>query len=292
MKGGIEMSEIIKEFEKLLEDKSKNENDIQIFLEDNSELIPLPFLATHQLHQSAVISKLPLGNEFITDFAYLTKCSDYWNLVLIEIEDPKKNIFTKSTENVTFTSKFNHAYEQVQSWKAYVEYGTHKMELKNRVEKLMGIGSITEIPFYVKYVLIYGRRSEKNSNKRICAFNTKNNDDILVKTYDSLISEYTSKPKIPKMILSAWKEQGFCIKKVPMNLINMTLLTYLNSDYIKIDPNARKQLIAQGYCIDQWESGEYLTEFDKMDELSAYNNLKRGFKKDWLKIKLEKEGKL
>ena len=54
------MSDIVEEFKKLLNDKNKDENDVQRYLEDNSELIPLPFLAGHQLHESAIISKLPI----------------------------------------------------------------------------------------------------------------------------------------------------------------------------------------------------------------------------------------
>jgi len=246
------MNDLAEEFEILLNDKSKNENDIQCFLEENSELIPLPFLAGHQLHQSAVISKLPIGNGYVSDLAYLTKCSDYWHLVLIEIEDPKKKIFLKSSENIRFTANFNNAYEQVLSWKAYLEDENNADELKKRVKKLMGYDQIANIPFYVRYVLIYGRSTEKqNSEKRIKMFNQKNTSEIQVKTFDSLISEYKLKPELPKMILSPWRESGFLIKKVPHKDIEMWLLAYLSSDYIKIDNIARERLIEQGYHIEK-----------------------------------------
>jgi len=283
------MNDLIKKFEKFLDDKNNDENDIQCFLEENSELIPLPFLAGHQLHQSAIISKLPIGNGYISDFAYLTKCSDYWYLVLMEMEDPKKTIFKKSSENIRFTANFNNAYEQVLSWKAYLEDGNNADELKKRVRKLMGEGLITDIPFYVRYVLIYGRKSEKqNSEKRIKMFNQKNTHEIQVKTFDSLVSEYQSKPELPKMILSPWRENGFLIKKVPPKDIEMWLLGYLNSDYIKIDNTARERLIEQGYHIEKWEQGEYLTEDGKMDKLTKYHSLPNGL----IKAVLGKELKI
>jgi hypothetical protein len=207
----------------------------------------------------------------------------------MEIEDPKKTMFKKSSENIRFTANFNNAYEQVLSWKAYLEDGNNADELKKRVKKLMGEGLITDIPFYVRYVLIYGRRSEKqNSEKRIKMFNQKNTHEIQVKTFDSLISEYQSKPELPKMILSPWREYGFLIKKVPPKDIEMWLLGYLNSDYIKIDNTARERLIEQGYHIEKWEQGEYLTEDGKMDKLTKYHSLPNGL----IKAVLGKELKI
>ncbi len=287
------MNNIVEGFKKLLDDENKDENDVQRYLEDNSELIPLPFLAGHQLHESAIISKLPIGNGYVSDFAYLTKCSDYWNLVLIEIEEPKKKTFLKDSEYIKFTAEFNNAYDQVLSWKAYLEEDNNTAELRKRVRKLMRDSPMANIPFYVKYVLIYGRKIEKqNSEKRIRMFNQKNTAEIHVMNFDSLISEYESKHPLPKMILSVWKENGFMIKKVPSKGIEMWLLAYLNSDYIKMDSKARENLIAQGYLIEKWEEGEFLTEDGKMDKLSMYNSLSGGLKKALLEDELKEAGKL
>ena len=286
------MCKLIRDFELILNDPEKKEKDIQVFLEENAELIPLPFLAGHQLHQSLIISKLPIGNSFISDFAYLTKCSDYWLLVLIEIENLHKKIFLNSSENIRFTAKFNNAYEQILDWKAYLEEDNNIDEIKKRVIKLMGEGEIANIPFYVRYFLIYGRSKEKNSEKRIRLFNQKNTEQIQVKTYDSLISEYKSKPELPKMILSPWKDNGFCIKKVPDKEIEMSLLGYLSKDFIKIDNIARDKMINQGYCIEKWEQGECLTEDGKMDKFTMYNSLPNGLKKTILEEELKIEGKL
>ncbi len=267
-------NDLVAEFRKLL-DSCDSENSIQIFLEKHAELIPLPFLAGHQLHQSAVISKLPIGNSFICDLAYLTKCSDYWNIVFIELEKPTKKIFLETQENVRTRAEFNQAYEQVQSWKAYLENSNHLDELKKRISKLMGDGLITRIPFYARYVLIYGRSEEKNSSeKRIELFNQKNTESILVKTYDSIISEYLAKPIIPKMILTLWKDNGFQIKNIPEQNLEMSLLGYLNSDFIKFDNNIKNKLISQGYCIEQWEKGNLLTQDGgKLDKQTKINSL-------------------
>lgn len=65
---------------------------------------------------NCVISKFKLSNEFVTDFAYLTKSSDYWEFVLVEVEDAKKKIFTNDKENIYFHSEFIHAYDQIISY--------------------------------------------------------------------------------------------------------------------------------------------------------------------------------
>ena len=76
-------NELIEKFKIFLDNEKNLENDIQKFLEKNTELIPLPFIENHGLHFNLVISKFKLGNEYITDFAYLTKSSIKWLLVLI-----------------------------------------------------------------------------------------------------------------------------------------------------------------------------------------------------------------
>ena len=46
---------LIKDFTDLLNDVNTNENTVQEFLEENTELIPLPILENHHLHFNCVI---------------------------------------------------------------------------------------------------------------------------------------------------------------------------------------------------------------------------------------------
>lgn len=62
---------LIKQYEDVINSEENTENQIQSFLEENTIFIPMPFLLNHNLHMNCVISKFRLGNEFITDFAYL-----------------------------------------------------------------------------------------------------------------------------------------------------------------------------------------------------------------------------
>lgn len=268
---------LIQEFENLLSDKSTDENDVQRYLEEHSELIPLPILEGHQLHESVVISKLPIGNKFISDFAYLTKCSDRWRLVLMEIENPHKKIFTSDYQNHTTTSDFKNAYQQILSWKNYISQNLHI--IKESIYHLMSPEIMKYYPLEVSYVLIIGRNKEKNmSPDRSAIFsNFGNSEDMTFKTYDSIISEYRNrKTPIQKIILSPWKNNSFSIKLVPTVPVETWIFSYLTQDNLKVSEPQRSQLIDQGYRLDLWECGNLLTEDGKYDKQTKISMLPVG----------------
>ncbi len=257
---------MIKKFFDIVEGKSNTENQIQNFLEENTIFIPMPFLLNHHLHMNCVVSKFPLGNEFVTDFAYLTKSSDYWELVLIELEDPKKKIFTNNKENIYFHSDFNHAYDQIMSWKAYVS--KNREGILHQIDKLRVPLNENSVRF--KYVLVIGRNFEKdNSEKRRAMFAEKSDNDIRVMTYDSLVSQCESVSYDgEKIILSVWKEQGFKIKKLPKQEIFTSLFAFLKPEYLQISKSDIEILKEQDYQMDIWLSGRALSYNDKYDAAS------------------------
>lgn len=249
------MSELIKLFKSTLEDTALNENDIQRFLESNTELISTPFLLNHHLHLNVLISKFKISDGLISDFAYLTKSSDFWNLVLVELEDPKKKIFTSSKEQIKFHSEFNHAMDQILEWKGYIEQNSE--EIKRRIDPLKT--PLKDRPIRFKYVLIYGRNNEKEVDlRKTRMFAQKTTDDVRVMTFDSLISEFGySRYKYRKMILSHWRE-GYKIKSVPSK-IETSIFAYLDPSILKLETEQRKELIEQNYDIEKWEQGSRLS---------------------------------
>lgn len=257
---------MLEQYYGVIEEKDNTENEIQKFLEENTIFIPMPFLLNHYLHMNCVISKFKLGNEFVTDFAYLTKSSDYWKFVLVELEDAKKKIFTNDRENIYFHSDFNRAYDQITSWKAYVN--KNREAILHQIDKLRVPLNENSVRF--KYVLIIGRNAEKdNSEKRRAMFAEKSKDDIRVMTYDSLVSQCKSVPyNEEKIILSTWKEQGFKIKKLPRGKIDTNLFAYIEPDYLQISNKDKKILKEQDYQIDAWLSGKKLSYNNKYDAAS------------------------
>lgn len=94
----------------------------------------MPILENHHLHFNCVISKLKIGLEVITDFAYLTKSSDIWRVILIELESPHKRIFKKNAHGYPeFSAEFNNAIDQITYWKVYIE--EHKTAVLRQLEK-------------------------------------------------------------------------------------------------------------------------------------------------------------
>ena len=218
-----------------------------------------------------------LGNEFVTDFAYLTKSSDYWEFVLVELEDAKKKIFTNDKENIYFHSEFNHAYDQITSWKAYVN--KNREAILHQIDKLRVPLNENSVRF--KYVLVIGRNAEKdNSEKRRAMFAEKSDNDIRVMTYDSLVSQCKSVPyNGEKIILSTWKEQGFKIKKLPKQEISTSLFAYLKPEYLQISERDIEILKEQDYQIDIWLSGRALSYNDKYDAASLAERTTNPLKK-------------
>ncbi len=246
---------MIDKFKNLLNDASTSENDVQSFLEENSKLIPTPIILNHWLHFNCIISKLPISDSLICDFAYLTKSSDYWNLVLVELEDPKKKLFTGNLEQINFHSEFNKAYDQITAWKSYVEDNKEKV-----IEKIKLLKTPLEYNIVrVKYVLVIGRNKEKEGvERKTKMFAQKSNDDIRVMTYDSLISSYQSGSfPLQKMVLSKWRE-GFKVKSVPSD-IDTSIFAYIKPEYLKIGNECKEELINQEYEIEKWENGEMLS---------------------------------
>ena len=115
------MKNKINDFKSILNDINKTENDVQDFLEQNTEFIPKMFLLNHQLHFNVIVSKFKISDSYIVDFMYLTKSSDEWYCVLIEIEKQHKKIFTQNKDNIYHTQDFNNAFDQISSWRAYID---------------------------------------------------------------------------------------------------------------------------------------------------------------------------
>ncbi len=175
--------------------------------------------------------------------------------ISIELEDSKKKLFLKNNDNINFSAEFNHAYDQITSWKAYIS--KNKDLILNQLEKIRVPLGENDVRF--KYVLVIGRRKEKEgSEKRTAMFAEKSTNDIKVMTYDSIISEYEcNSNKKEKIILSHYKSQGFKIKKLPKGLIETSLFTYLNAEYLNISPKNYEILKNNGFLMDKWKDGQY-----------------------------------
>ncbi len=252
--------------------KSKNENEIQRYLEKNPYLLPSTFVLNHGIHFNSYISKLPIGTGFITDFAYITKSSIEWRIVLVEIEDSKKKFFNK---NGTLTSNFIQAHDQVLDWKSYIE-SKGKRYVIEALDKLLVPQRMKTNPISFKYLLIYGRTEEIQGNERqIAKILQYKNENFEIITYDSLISQCeTGAYQSPRIILSVKDINKITIKQLPNMEINTHIFTYLSHHDLCLTKEQIDYFKAQGYCIEDWMQGKPLVINDKYPKEYRSNLLK------------------
>lgn len=246
---------VIKDFEdNILSIKhKKNENEIQTFLLENPDLIPTPYLSNHNLHFNFIFSKLAIYEEYKSDFAYLTKSSVEWEMVLMELEASNKSIFNNNKKNIYFSAEFNNAYDQILSWRAYLN--DHKQEFKSKLTYLMS--HMANNPMSFKFVLVIGRSDELNTNERINMFAQKNKDGIIVMTYDSLIRAYLSNKRRYRNIISKVKN-GFELKSYNSEAPT-SAFAHLKPGNFFFDSTIKAKLIADGYDLPSWENGNLLS---------------------------------
>ena len=243
---------------------SKNENEIQEYLEENPYLLPVSFVLNHGINLDSYISKLSIGTGYKTDFAYITKSSIEWRIVLVEIEDSKKKFFTR---NGTPTSDFIQARDQVLEWKSYIE-SKGKSYVLEALDKLLVPVNMKNNPIGFKYLLIYGRTEELRGNdKHLAKIQQYKDDSFDIITYDSLISQCeTGAYQYPRMILSIQDINKVKIKRLPDSTISTPIFGFLNHHNLCLSQDQISYFKAQGYCIDDWMQGKPLTVSDKYPE--------------------------
>ncbi|WP_422344964.1 Shedu anti-phage system protein SduA domain-containing protein [Parasphingorhabdus sp.] len=241
-------------FEDLLNDGSKNENDLQRFLEEHSEFLVTPWLLNHQLHMNCVITKFPVGDR-TADFAYLTKSSDKWCLVLVEIERADKCLFNRSSKHVGMSAVFNEALAQTSVWREY--WDENKNTVRERLRPLLVPLGMARNKLELRRVLVIGRSQEKDSNEdrrqRIAAIEKDQQIEIL--TFDTLLRHYRNGRGEKRCILSP-RSSGYSIKH--MDGQPEHLFAYVYPEHLDVPPIFETQLKAAGFQMDAWRNNELL----------------------------------
>lgn len=250
---------LVKEFQELLNDTSKNENDIQKYLENHTMLIPTPHMLNHQLHFNFFISKLPLGQRYKTDIVYLTKSSDSWWVVLMELENQHKKMFKGNHNHAEFSKDFYAAFQQIKDWKSYLT--DNKGEFLKSIDRLRY--PLHENKVYFKYVLVIGRNIEKDNfeqRRAALAQEEKYFGDLRIITYDTLLSYYNQNRRLPleSIVVSPYQGDRFAIKKLPTSKISTSAFGYLKPDDLYIESSDIEKFRAEDYEIDKWLAGKQL----------------------------------
>lgn len=189
---------LFKQFEDLCNQPDSTEESFQKFLERNSNLIPSHFIEHHGYDLHTVYQKVPMGNDYVSDFMFITKNSANWCCVHIEIEDPRKPIFK---EDGDFNAKYSSARTQVKKWEAWFHKAENKSQFESNIKKAL-LCNLRDNPINHRFILVYGRKSEIDSNCKKELWSVEKNSDssFYVMTWDSLFDSDHRKLNIAKFV--------------------------------------------------------------------------------------------
>jgi hypothetical protein len=237
---------VLNAFEALLSRPGTKESHLQVFLEEHPEFLLTPFLLNHGLHFDAVISKLPLGHGLITDFAYLTKSSTMWRLVLVELEKHDVAFFKADHRTLVPTAEFTARVAQIDSWRDAI--GRYKDEILRRLDPIrrpLGRNYVE-----VCYFLIVGRSPREHTNQRVLdRLARMGGADVQISTYDSLLRHYESGRAQSKNVLAVEKD-GFKFKQ--LHCPPHQLLQYLSPHELFLRRAEINKLTRWGLQVDKW----------------------------------------
>jgi hypothetical protein len=163
----------------------KPEEAYQRYIEANTRLVPYEFVQNHGIHFRLVLKKLAFGADYKSDFAYLSKSSDDWNCVLIEIERPGARFFKPRSND--FHADFVKALQQINRWRAWFSDETNKTSFAKTTIGLIR-KPLGRNPIHPKFVLVHGRRAEYASNRiRRSLVAAQESADFKILTFDSLV---------------------------------------------------------------------------------------------------------
>ncbi|MFG1285273.1 Shedu immune nuclease family protein [Xanthobacter autotrophicus] len=233
----------------------QKEQVVQDFLEEHTELIPTPNLLNHHLQLEAVVSKFQLSTALITDYVYLTKSSGRWLVTFVELESPDKPIFTSNLKKAVPSAPFTEALAQVVSWKTYVN--NHKNEVIDRLKLLFVPPVMRRNPVSFEYYLIIGRSENKNKHVDRLEYleELRNNQNIHVMSYDSLLNEYATTSRYRKNVMRFSGNQ-LVYKRMLPRLPH--ILAHLGPADLLFTSDQEQSLIKAGYDIDEWKKGKPL----------------------------------
>lgn len=258
---------LVAEFRDLIDSADATENAVQAFMETNTAFVPTPDLLNHRLHMNSIIAKFPIGGRK-TDFAYLTKSSIEWRLVLVELEDSAKKIFKVSSKNHAFTAEFNDAVAQIDMWRDYVS--GHLDQLREKLHPILVPPQMARNHLSVQYLLVIGRSSELENHEarrlRLSKYGEERSLRIL--TYDTVLRMVQDGLSKPKAVLRT-DSNGYRLQSVEGMPNNM--FAYVMPEHLKLAKSAEAALRKDNYDIDAWLNNDPLVFNEKWTFDSAPN---------------------
>lgn len=206
------------------------EQTYQEFLEEHTRFIPQHFVQNHGIGMSLVLRKLPFGADYKCDFFFFSKSTVTWHAVLIEIEKPSSRFFKGNTNELH--GDFQHAINQIRQWKAWFSSDANKAGFLSQVQAIHVPAHMRDNPTYLKYILVFGRRSEiEASSHRRGLVRACETDDFKIMTFDSLAEGLTQKEE-----LSIGIRHNEFIDIMTDNITNEGLYSWAEPTQLRVSP--------------------------------------------------------
>lgn len=209
----VDLEKAASEFENIVKN-ANSESEIQNFLEKYPHF--LPGFTNYHLGPAAraIVTKLSLGHDYVTDFAFLAQNSMEVCLTAVEIESPTKKVFTKAGD---FSSDYNKARQQVVDWVAWADsnkqqafdcfgqLGTNlwNNRLSKRFQAYLVIGDSKEF-------------TSKKEQERWIAESSQRSRGIEIMSYDRLVkmSSLASIFYNKRLLVCSYKDRELRVKRV------------------------------------------------------------------------------
>jgi hypothetical protein len=208
--------ELADKFEKAL-NSAKKEEDVQDFLERYPHILPGLDTYHHGPIANVIVTKMPLGNDFITDFAFVSENSQSAQMTCIEIESPHKPIFLR---NGSFSREYLNARQQLFDWNFWAQQNLRDaMRLFGPLRRCMP-DRRNFLDLTLRCILITGRRSHIHTRKqqeRWAAENALRTASMTIMTFDRVLERVKAGwywPLTHRLLVCSYGDREFQVKRV------------------------------------------------------------------------------
>jgi hypothetical protein len=204
---------LARKFQRVL-DTADDEQTVQSFLEDHPQMLPALMHYHNGPRGDLVICKLPLGHDFVCDFAYASENSQCIQFTCVEIESPTKRLFNRDG---SFTADYFHARQQIADWNAWAQYNLRAV--LDSFDRLGRYANQRDYTISLRCYLVMGRRSELTTVKRRqrwAAEHALSQSSLHMMTYDRLLTdaEHSFYQWKKRLLVCQYRDRALHVKQI------------------------------------------------------------------------------
>lgn len=191
------------------------EEEVQQFFEKHPHLLPGVDDYHNGPYANIVISKMPLGNDFVTDFAFVCVNSQQLQLTLVELEAPHKNLFRKDG---AFSRHYVDARQQLSDWLFWAQHNIPSAV--DLFAPLLRGRPFQHFDMSARAYLICGRRNDFNQPKaqqRWSAEKSLASKGLVTMTYDRVLEFLKRGPFWSfkdRILVCSYRDRSFHVQRV------------------------------------------------------------------------------